>query len=166
MVVLKRRPGVRMLTFRSDRDLDPYTLSAREGPVLMTAHAYAQPSTLRPVLRGWSHALAVPAAVLFTGALAVRCLGDRPRLASMIVYGLSLILMFGWSAAYHIVTWSPDRRQFMRQVDHANIFLVIAATSTAIGATVLEGWQRIALLAAVWTPTAIGLLLTVLRVQL
>ncbi len=132
----------------------------------MTAHVHAQPLTSRPVLRGWSHALAVPAAMLFTGALAERCLGDRPRLASMIVYGLSLIVMYGWSAAYHIVTWSPVQRRFMRQVDHANIFLVIAATSTAIGANVLDGWQRVALLVAVWTPTVIGLLMMGLRVRL
>ena len=59
----------------------------------MTAYLEAQLSTSRPALRGWSHALAVPAAVLFTGALAVRCLGDRPRLASMLVYGLSLIVI-------------------------------------------------------------------------
>jgi hemolysin III len=120
----------------------------------------------RPVLRGWSHALAVPAAMLFTGALAMRCLGDRPRLTSMIVYGLSLILMYGWSAVYHIVTWSPARRRFMQQIDHANIFIVIAATATAIGANLLAGWERVALLVAVWTPTVIGLVLTGLRIRL
>lgn len=132
----------------------------------MTVHEHPEPLRTRPVLRGWSHALAVPAAVLFTGALAERCLGDGPRLASMIVYGVSLVVMYGWSALYHIVTWSPAQRRFMQQVDHANIFIVIAATSTAIGATVLAGWERVALLTAVWTPTVIGLALTGLRVRL
>jgi hemolysin III len=132
----------------------------------MSVQAEARHAPGRPLLRGWSHALAAPLAAVFTVALAARCLGDSPRLITMIVYGLSLMLMYGWSAAYHIVTWEPARRQFMRQVDHANIFIVIAATSTAIGLNVLGGWERFALLVAVWVPTILGVLMNVLRIRL
>jgi hemolysin III len=118
------------------------------------------------MLRGWSHAFAAPVAAVFTLGLAARCLGDRPLFATMVVYGLSLVLMYGWSAAYHIVTWGPTHRQIMRRVDHANIFLVIAATSTAIGMNVLGGWERIALLVAVWVPTVVGVLMNVLQIRL
>ena len=37
----------------------------------------------KPLLRGWSHVLAAVGAVLFTGALAVRCADDPPRLAGL-----------------------------------------------------------------------------------
>ena len=118
------------------------------------------------MLRGWSHAIAAPIALGFTVALAVRCIGDGPRLASMLVYGLSLALMYGWSAAYHIVTWPRDRRRLMRQVDHANIYLVIAATSTAIGVNILGGWERTVVLAAIWVFAVCGMLATVLSARL
>jgi hemolysin III len=118
------------------------------------------------MLRGWSHALAAPLSVAFTVALCTRCLGDRPRLGTMLVYGLSLVVMYGWSAAYHIVTWRPAQRRIMRQVDHANIFIVIAATSTAIGLNVLGGRERVALLVAVWVPTLLGVLMTARQVRL
>jgi hemolysin III len=118
------------------------------------------------MLRGWSHALAAPLSIAFTVALCTRCLGDRPRLGTMLVYGLSLVLMYAWSAAYHIVTWRPAHRRIMRQVDHANIFIVIAATSTAIGLNVLGGWSRVALLVAVWVPTVVGVLMTVFGVRM
>jgi len=120
----------------------------------------------RPLLRGWSHALAVPLAGIFTVALAERCVGDGARLFSMLVYGLSLMVMYGWSAAYHIVTWSPRHRRLMRQVDHANIFVVIAATSTAIGSNVLDGSQRVILLASVWLLALVGLAMNLLRIHL
>ena len=132
----------------------------------MSVQAEARLAIARPMLRGWSHALAAPLAAVFTVALAARCLEDPPRLISVLVYGLSLILMYGWSAAYHMVTWGPARRQFMRQIDHANIFIVIAATATAIGLNVLVGWERVALLIAVWAPTILGVMMTVLRVRL
>ena len=118
------------------------------------------------MLRGWSHAIAAPIALGFTVALGVRCIGDGPRLASMLVYGLSLALMYGWSAAYHIVTWPRDRRRLMRQVDHANIYLVIAATSTAIGVNILGGWERTVVLAAIWVFAVCGMLATVLSARL
>ena len=124
----------------------------------------ASPS--RPLLRGWSHAVAVFGAAAFTVALAVRCLDDAPRLSTMLLYGLSSVVLFGCSAVYHVITWSPERRKILRALDHGNIYVMIAATSTAIGANVLGGWERIALLASVWSLAAIGLLVSVFHVRL
>src|SRR4051812_2499733 len=107
------------------------------------------PPRARPVLRGWSHAVAAVGAAGFTIALVMRCLGDAPLLATMLVYGLSSILLFTCSAVYHIVIWAPGPRRVFRALDHGNIFVQIAATSTAIGANVLDGWERVALLVSV-----------------
>jgi hemolysin III len=57
--------------------------------------------------------------------------------------------MFGASALYHRVTWSPDTRPWLRRVDHAGIFALIAGTYTPFGLLVLHGAQ-IAILAVVW----------------
>ena len=131
----------------------------------MTALAHDE-ELRRPLLRGWSHAVAAFGAAAFTAALAVRCLGDGPRLSTMLLYGLSSVGLFACSAVYHMVTWSPARRKILRALDHGNIYLVIAATSTAIGANVLAGGERIALLASVWLIAAIGITVSVFHVRL
>jgi hemolysin III len=120
----------------------------------------------RPLLRGWSHAVAAFGAAAFTAALVVRCLGDVPRLSTMLLYGLISVGLFACSAVYHVVTWSPARRRMLRALDHGNIFVMIAATSTAIGANVLGGWERVALLASVWVIAAVGVAVSVFHVRL
>jgi hemolysin III len=123
-------------------------------------------TSARPLLRGWSHALAAFGAAAFTVMLAVRCLGDAPRLSTMLLYGLSSVGLFACSALYHVVTWTPGRRKVWRALDHGNIYIVIAATTTAIGANVLEGWERIALLTSVWVLAVIGVTVSVFHVRL
>src|SRR5215217_5660072 len=120
----------------------------------------------RPLLRGWSHALAAIGAVGFTVALALRCQDDAPRLATMLLYGLSTIGLFGFSAVYHIVTWKPVARRLLGVLDYGNIFIMIAATATAIGANVLVGWERVGLLAAVWLLALTGVAANVFQVRL
>lgn len=131
------------------------------SPVALTVSHRA-----RPILRGWSHALAALGAAGLTVALVVRCLGDGPRLSSMLLYGLTSIALFGTSALYHVVTWTPSRRRVMRALDHGNIYIMIAATTTAIGWNVLEGWERIALLSSVWGIALIGVMVSVFHVKL
>ena len=133
---------------------------------LSTAEESRLPSARRPLLRGWSHAVAAVGAAAFTAALVIRCLGDGPRLSTMLLYGLASVGLYAWSALYHVVTWSPGRRKLLQAVDHSNIFVVIAATSTAIGANVLDGWERVLLLASVWLVALVGVSATVLRVRL
>jgi hemolysin III len=84
----------------------------------------------------------------------------------MVLYGLSLVLMYGWSAAYHIVAWPPARERFVRQVDHANIYLVIAATATVVGVNVLGGRELASVLGAIWVFAVCGMLTTVLSMRL
>lgn len=124
------------------------------------------PVPRRPVLRGWSHAVAAVGAASFTVVLALRCVGDAPRLATMLLYGLSSVWLFGCSALYHVVTWTPTRRKVWRALDHGNIYVMIAATSTAIGVNVLSGLDRALLLVSVWLLAAVGVLVSVLHVRL
>lgn len=131
-----------------------------------TASAASASPPGRPLLRGWSHALAAVGATAFTVALVVRCFGDVPRLSTMLLYGLSSVGLFVCSAVYHVVTWSPERRKILRALDHGNIYVMIAATTTAIGANVLVGWERIAVLSSVWLVAAIGITVSVFHVRL
>jgi hemolysin III len=104
----------------------------------------------RPRLRGvwhqWAFVLAVPAGL----ALVLAADTSRERVAAA-VFAVSVVGMFGASALYHRITWSPERRIWMRRLDHAGIFGLIAGTYTPFGLLVLDGRWRIALLTIVWS---------------
>ena len=65
--------------------------------------------------------------------------------------------MFAASALYHRFTWSPGARLWLRRVDHAGIFGLIAGTYTPFGLLVLHGAWQTAVLAVVWTGAAVAI---------
>jgi hemolysin III len=67
--------------------------------------------------------------------------------------------MFGASALYHRITWSPARRRLMRRLDHAMVYGLIAGTYTPFGLLVLHGSWRIVVLAIVWSGAAAAVVL-------
>jgi hemolysin III len=67
------------------------------------------------------------------------------------VFAASVAAMFGLSALYHRVTWTPTQRRWMARLDHAGVFGLIAGTYTPFGLLVLSGGWRITLLAIVWS---------------
>ncbi len=121
---------------------------------------------IKPLLRGWFHALAAVGAVILTLALCWQSRTDIPRLISMAIFGLSMIELYTVSAMYHIGHWSAERRRILRALDHANIFILIAGTYTPFCFNVLSGWVRIALLVAIWSLAIAGVGLTVFALTL
>lgn len=110
----------------------------------------------KPLLRGWSHAVAALVAIAGLVALIVITRHDTAKLVSMTIYGTGLVLLFGVSATYHVFNWPPAVKDWLRRADHATIFVFIAATYTPLVFNVLDGWWRIGVLAAVWTCAAAG----------
>ena len=105
----------------------------------MQTSAGVLPAGPKPLLRGWFHAGAAVAAVLFTGLLVWASGHDTPRLISMLIFGLSMVELYTLSAIYHIGAWRPPVRRVLRSIDHANIFVLIAGTYTPICFNVLTG---------------------------
>src|SRR6266571_8763118 len=114
------------------------------------------PPLPKPLLRGWSHAVAALVSVAGLVALIVITRHDPAKLVSMVVYGTALVLLFGVSATYHIFKWPPRVKDWLRRADHATIFVFIAATYTPLVFNILDGWWRIGVLVAIWTMAAIG----------
>lgn len=112
----------------------------------------------KPLLRGYLHAGAAVAAVICTVLLAVASANDPAKQVSLVIYGASSILLFGWSALYHLGNWSPATRNVFRRIDHANIFVLIAGTYTPIAFNTLTGGGRVALLAIIWSLAALGMI--------
>ena len=112
---------------------------------------------VKPLLRGYSHALGAALAVVATAALLRLTWGDPPKAISMLIYGLSMVILLGMSAVYHVFNWRPAVRVVLRRIDHADIFLFIAGTYTAIVFNAFTGWWRIGILSAVWLLSVVGI---------
>lgn len=111
---------------------------------------------VRPLLRGYLHAFAAVFAIIGTVVLLVLTIGDVPKQISLLIYGVSSILLFGWSAFYHIGRWSVPRKAFMRRIDHANIFVLIAGTYTPIVFNVMTDAWRVGILVLIWVLAVVG----------
>jgi len=114
------------------------------------------PSLPKPLLRGWSHGVAAFIAVAGLVSLILITRHDPAKLASMVVYGTGLVLLFGVSATYHIFNWPPRAKDCLRRADHATIFVFIAASYTPLVFNILGGWWRIGVLVAIWIMAAAG----------
>jgi hemolysin III len=110
----------------------------------------------KPLLRGWLHAAGAVAALITTIVMLVETAGDRSRFLSLLVFGLSMILLYVVSAVYHIGTWPERWRTILRVLDHANIFVFIAGAYTPICVILLSGAPRIALLVVIWSLALLG----------
>jgi hemolysin III len=63
---------------------------------------------------------------------------ERPIFLASLVYSICLLTMLGCSAAYNLAP-NACRRGFLRQLDHAAIFLMIAGTYTPFTTCRLHG---------------------------
>lgn len=116
---------------------------------------------VKPKLRGWLH-LATAPVTLAAGIVLIVLSPDAVTRIGSTVFTVSALLLFTVSAVYHRGTWSPKVWQRLRRFDHSNIFLLIAGSYTPFTLLLLEGWQRVTLLAVVWTGALAGVALKVL----
>jgi hemolysin III len=112
----------------------------------------------RPRLRGVLHQVAFFVALVVGALLVISADGARASTAAAI-FAASVAGMLGASALYHRVTWSVRMRPWMRRLDHAGIYLLIAGTYTPVGLLTLRGTMRDVVLAVVWSGAAAAILL-------
>jgi hemolysin III len=122
------------------------------------------PIAVKPVLRGVLHQAAFFVAVAVGIVVCLLADGRRETVAAT-VFAVSVAVMLGASALYHRVTWTPPVRLWMRRVDHAGIYLLIAGTYTPVGLLALQGTLRNVVLAVVWSGAAAAIALKFLWVD-
>jgi hemolysin III len=132
------------------------TQPGQHGLMASTVH----PPGPKPLLRGVSHQIAAAFALVGGIALVNAATGQRGALAAA-VYGVALTAQFAISAAYHRPRWGTRARLFMRRLDHAAIFLLIAGTYTPF-CLLLPPQTGRPLLALVWSGALGGMVLSVL----
>jgi hemolysin III len=106
------------------------------------------------------HTHAFWASVVSGALLVAAASGALERMAAGVFAGATAT-MFAVSALYHRVTWTPQARRWMRRLDHAAIYLLIAGTYTPFGLLALSGAWRWAILAIVWTGALAAIVLKV-----
>lgn len=109
---------------------------------------------LKPKLRGWLHAGAIPAA-LACGIVLVVLAPPRLRLAAAI-YACSAVALFAVSATFHRGAWRPRTLRALQRLDHATIFVLIAGSYTPFAAALL-GSSAATLLWIVWLGALLGM---------
>jgi hemolysin III len=112
----------------------------------------------KPRLRGVLHQAAFFVALVVGTLLVIFADGTRASLAAAAFAG-SVAAMLGVSALYHRITWSPSVRPWMRRLDHAGIYLLIAGSYTPVGLLTLSGTMRTVVLAVVWGGAALAIAL-------
>lgn len=76
---------------------------------------------------------------------------------SVIIFGVSLILLYSASTIYHGIKASPTVISWLRKVDHAMIFVLIAGTYTPFCLIPLRDSIGIPLLIAIWAIALSGI---------
>jgi hemolysin III len=112
----------------------------------------------KPLLRGVLHQAAFPVSLVVGTLLIVGADGER-RHAAAAVFAGSVAACFGASALYHRVTWTRRLRRWMRRVDHAGVYVLIAGTYTPVCLLVLNGAWRLAVLVMVYVGAAAAVVL-------
>lgn len=115
-------------------------------------------SVAEHVADGIVHGLGVLFAACATTALIVWAAFRLPvdQIAALVIYATGLLACFSFSAAYNM-TLHAGARAFLRRLDHAAIYIMIAGTYTPMALIGIGGGKGLALVLAVWIIAAVGI---------
>lgn len=113
-------------------------------------------TAVRPRLRGWSHAIATPFAVVAGVMLWRSAGGGVAQRVSVMVFAVCLVGLFGVSSLYHVPNWDSHVRDVLRRFDVAMIVIFMAASFTPIGVHALSGTWRTWSIGLAWVIAIVG----------
>lgn len=115
----------------------------------------------KPLLRGVSHQVAF-FVFLAASLWLLSAVQGRAARQAMIVYGLSLALLYGVSATYHRRTWTPLGLRRMQRLDHSVIFVLIAGSYSPLFMLFARDEFMLDPLVLVWALAAFGIAKSIL----
>lgn len=115
----------------------------------------------KPVLRGWLHAGMTPV-VLIAGLVLTFLSPTTQGAIGAAVWTVGAVALFGTSALYHRGQWTPRWGRILRRLDHANIFVFIAASYTPLSLVLLSPDQARFLLILIWSVAVAGVIFNVI----
>ena len=105
---------------------------------------------LRGVLHQWSFFGAIP-----VGAVLVATRDGAGETLAALAYAIGVCTMFGVSALFHRVHWSPEKIQAMLQLDKTGIYVMIAGSFTPVVGIGIGGAFGITMMIAVYIVCAV-----------
>lgn len=120
---------------------------------------------LREPVNGLLHLSAAVAAAAGLIVLITLAWGNTAKAAALGLYGVTLVLMFSASAAYHMAAAGPRLLLFLRKLDHSAIYLLIAGSYTPICLHYFTGFWRGGLLAIIWSLALAGIAVKLLIIR-
>jgi hemolysin III len=127
------------------------------GQKVRAVRTVVRAQRIKPLLRGVLDVLACMVAIPATALLIASADGGVAKVAA-VVYGLSLVALFGISATYHTPWWPRDVRLVLRRLDHSTIYVLIAGSYTPVALVALEPPGAVVLLCVVWLGVVAGFL--------
>lgn len=82
--------------------------------------------------------------------------GSTKDFLSLIVFGISLLLLYSFSTLYHF-TKNPSRKQFFQKLDHSAIFILISGSYTPLMLMTLKSLLGISFILVVWVLALLGI---------
>lgn len=111
----------------------------------------------KPRLRGVLHQVAFVLAGVATAALIWMARPGAQRRCT-VVFGASLVGLFGVSALYHRVSWRAETLGWMRRLDHSAVVVAIAGGYTPLLALVPSSSGGHRALALMWIGAGVGVI--------
>ena len=114
-------------------------------------------------LNSITHLVGAVLAVMGFGALLTIGIQEKDvwLLASFIVFGTTLVLLYTMSTLYHSFH-PPELKKLFQKLDHVAIYLLIAGTYTPYMLVSMREGSGLVVLALIWSLAIIGLLLDIL----
>ena len=97
---------------------------------------------LREPINGFTHLAGAILSFIGLLALVIKTALQGPSavaLTAVIIFGISMILLYSASATYHLVVSTERVISYLRRIDHAMIFLLIAGSYTPFCLIALKG---------------------------
>lgn len=82
--------------------------------------------------------------------LLARARGRADRVVSVAIFCLGAVLLLAISGVYHLLNPTGTARIVLQRLDHAAIFILIAASFTPVHVLLFRGWGKWGILVLVW----------------
>lgn len=116
-------------------------------------------SVTEEIANSLSHGIALALAIALLPALRDSCPGNTLRGTTVAVFAVSTVLLFLSSALFHGLP-SGSGKRFFDKVDHAVIYVFIAASYSPFAATSIDAGGTWAVFGLVWMLALLGVLST------
>ncbi|MEM7184457.1 MAG: hemolysin III family protein [Spirochaetota bacterium] len=118
----------------------------------------AIPGFSEPV-SSFTHLFVTPLFLVLAILLLIRRKGQMGTLFYHLLYIFSVFFMFSISGVYHLLQPGGTPRAVLQRLDHAGIFLLIAATFTPVHGILFTGFKKWGIISIIWVYAATAIAL-------